>query len=178
LTYTVVAGQNGQATIDEAALKSALSLGISDAAGNAFSYTANSGAIANIDSTALPVIDTTAPTLSSTAPSTSLSTMAGTAGNSVGETITLTITFDGPVNGLTSGSDSTVFKVAGTGVLATWGGTNGTSTRTLTYTVEAGKNGLATIDEVALKTALIEGIRYSPTFSHGTMLRLPSVGPG
>jgi len=123
LTYTVQAGHNGQASIDEAALKTALIAGVSDAAGNAFTYTANSGTIANIDAAALPVIDTLAPTLSSgTAPSTALSTVTGTAGNSAGETITLTVTFDGNVNGFTSGNDSTIFKVAGTGVLATWGG--------------------------------------------------------
>jgi hypothetical protein len=103
-------------------------------------------------------LDTLAPTLSSTVPSTSLSTVAGTAGNSVGETITLTLNFDGPVNGLTSGNDNTIFKVGNTLMSATWGGTNGTSTRNLTYTVVAGQNGKATIDEVALKTALIEGV--------------------
>lgn len=65
------AGQTGQASIDEAALKTALVAGIADAAGNAFTYTANSGVIANIDATALPVIDTLAPTPSSfEAPST------------------------------------------------------------------------------------------------------------
>jgi hypothetical protein len=105
------------------------------------------------------VIDTTPPTLSSNLPITSLSTIAGTAGNSAGETITLSVTFDGNVNGLTSGTDSTIFKVAGTGVSAIWGGTTGTSTRTLTYTVAAGQNGQATIDEAALKTALAAGIR-------------------
>ena len=160
LTYTVAAGQNGAATIDEAALKTALTAGISDLAGNAFSYTANGGVIANIDTTALPTIDTTAPTLhATTVPVTAIGTaIAGTAGDSAGETITLTVTFDGAVNGLTSGTDSTVFKVAGTGVSASWGGTAGTSTRTLTYTVAPGQNGLATIDEAALKAALIAGI--------------------
>ena len=103
-------------------------------------------------------VDTAAPTLSSTAPSTALSTVAGTAGNSAGETITLTITFDGPVNGLTSGSNNTVFTVGGTGVAATWGGSNNSNTRTLTYTVQAGQNGQAAIDEAALKAALIAGI--------------------
>ena len=157
LTYTVVAGQNGQVTLDEAALKTVLVAGISDAAGNAFVYTANSGTIANIDSTPLPVVSTVAaaaPTLSSTAPST---TLTG-GGNSIGDTIVLTITFDGAVNGLTSGTNSTIFKVADTGVSATWSGTTGTATRTLTYTVVAGQNGQATLDEVALKTALVAGI--------------------
>jgi hypothetical protein len=55
LTYTITSGQNGQAAIDEAALKTALIAGITDAAGNAFTY---SGNIPNIDSTALPVVDT------------------------------------------------------------------------------------------------------------------------
>lgn len=47
LTGTVAQGQNGQLDIDEAALKTALA-GISDEAGNAFSYTANSGVIPSI----------------------------------------------------------------------------------------------------------------------------------
>jgi hypothetical protein len=76
----------------------------------------------------------------------------------VGETITLTVTFDGPVNGLNSGTNSTIFTVGGTGVNATWGGAAGTNTRTLTYTVQAGQNGQAGIDEGALKAALTAGI--------------------
>jgi hypothetical protein len=84
------------------------------------------------------------------------STIAGSAGNSVGETITLTLTFDGNVNGLNSGDNSTIFTVAGSGVLATWSGSG--STRTLTYTIAPGQNGQAAIDEAALKTALIAGI--------------------
>ncbi len=48
-----------------------------------------------------------------------------TPGNSAGETVTLTLTFDGNVNGLVSGTNSTIFKVAGTGVSATWAGTTG-----------------------------------------------------
>ena len=83
-----------------------------------------------------------------------VTTLAGTAGNSPGETIVLTLNFDGPVNGLTSGTDSTIFTVAGTGVSATWSGADGTSTRTLTYMVATGHNGQAAIDEGALKAAL------------------------
>jgi hypothetical protein len=104
-------------------------------------------------------VDATAPTLSGTAPSTATTTVAGTAGNSAGEAIALTITFDGNVDGLTSGTNSTIFKVAGTGVSATWSGTDGSTTRMLTYTVQAGQNGAATIDEAALKTALEAGIK-------------------
>jgi hypothetical protein len=55
LTYTIAAGQNGQAAIDEAALKTALIAGIADAARNAFAY---SGDISNIDVSPLPVVDT------------------------------------------------------------------------------------------------------------------------
>jgi hypothetical protein len=141
-----------------------------DAAGNASSAGTSSF-----------TLDTVAPTLSSgTAPSTSLSTVAGTAGNSAGETITLTVTFDGNVTGLTSGSDSTVLKVAGTGVSATWGGTTGTSTRTLTYTIASGQNGQATIDETALKAALIAGISdaagnaFSYTANSGVIANIDS----
>jgi hypothetical protein len=117
-----------------------------DAAGNLSDPAANSH-----------TVDTTAPTLSNTAaPSVALSTITGTAGNSLGETITLTLTFDGPVNGLTEGTDSSIFTVDGTGVAATWSGTG--STRNLTYTISAGQNGLAAISETALKAALIAGI--------------------
>ena len=84
------------------------------------------------------------------------STIEGTAGDSAGETIALTLTFDGNVNGLNSGDNNTIFTVAGSGVLATWSGSG--STRTLTYTIAAGQNGQAAVDEVALKAALIAGI--------------------
>jgi hypothetical protein len=105
------------------------------------------------------LIDTTAPTLhASTIPMTATSTITGTPGTSEGETITLTLTFAENVNGLTSGTNSTVFTVGGNGVLATWAGTDGTATRTLTYTVSAGQNGQAAIVESALKTALTSGI--------------------
>jgi len=85
------------------------------------------------------------------------STIAGSAGNSAGETIALTLTFDGVVNGLTTGTDSTTFTVAGTGVSAAWSGTG--STRTLTYTIAAGQNGQVAINETALKATLIAGIK-------------------
>jgi hypothetical protein len=93
---------------------------------------------------------------STLAGSVTTSTLAGSAGNSAGETIALTLTFDGTVNGLSSGTNSTIFTVGGSGVSATWSGTG--NTRTLTYTIAAGQNGQAAIDEAALKTALIAGI--------------------
>ena len=105
------------------------------------------------------VVDTIPPTLSSTtAPSYALTTKAGTPGNSVDETIVLTVTFSSPVYGLTSSTDNTIFTLAGTGVAATWAGTDGTDTRTLTYKVAAGQNGLAAINEANLKTVLTAGI--------------------
>ena len=109
----------------------------------------------SVTSTALSVtFDNIPPTLSNTnAP---IFALTG-GGNSAGDTIVLTITFDEAVNGLTSGTDNTIFQVAGTGVSATWSGTAGATTRTLTYTV-ASQNGQATINEAALKTALIAGI--------------------
>lgn len=158
LTYTVVAGQNGQPAIDEAALKAALVAGISNADGLAFVQSANGGNIANIDATPLPVFDTTVATLGSTAPGVSTTTVAGTAGNSVGEAIVLTVNFDGNVSGLSSGTNTTVFTLGGTGVNAVWGGVAGSSSRTLTYTVATGQNGQAAIDEAALKAALTAGI--------------------
>ncbi len=105
--------------------------------------------------------DTTAPTLSTTSlPALVLGTaLAGTAGDSAGETIILKVTFDGAVNGLTSGNDNTIFKAGVTGVSAAWSGADGSSFRTLTYTITAGQNGQATIDEAALKTALLAGIQ-------------------
>ena len=148
VTASNTTGQTTFSYIGTLAGSNTLQVRVEDTAGNA--ATAKTQAY---------TLDTTAPTLSTTTlPSTALSTIAGTPGNSVGETITLTLTFDGAVNGLTSGTDSTIFKVAGTGVSATWGGTAGSTTRTLTYTIVAGKNGLATIDETTLKTALINGI--------------------
>ena len=103
-------------------------------------------------------VDTAAPTLGTAAPGVSLSTVAGTSGNSPGEAITLTLTFSEPVNGLTGGSDSTVFTAGGAGVPAQWSGSQDSNTRTLTYTVQAGQNGQAAIDEAALKAALVAGI--------------------
>ena len=63
-------------------------------------------------------VDNTAPTLSSTAPSYTLGAAltGATGGDTQGETITLTITFDDTVSGLTSGTDSSIFTVGGTGV--------------------------------------------------------------
>ncbi|PUE44885.1 hypothetical protein B9Z45_16600, partial [Limnohabitans sp. 2KL-17] len=121
----------------------------------------DSGSNNNVTTLALAstVHDNTAPTLSATAPSTTVTTIAGTGGDSAGETIVLTVTFDGNVQGLTSGNNSTIFKVGSTVVSATWAGTAGTSTRTLTYTIPAGANGTATIDEAALKDALVAGIK-------------------
>jgi hypothetical protein len=114
----------------------------------------------------------------------STTTLAGTAGNSAGETITLTLTFDGAVNGLTTGTDSTIFTVAGSGVLATWSGSG--STRTLTYIIAAGQNGQAAIDEVPLKEALIAGITdaagnafaYSGSIPNIDVSALPVVDTG
>jgi hypothetical protein len=65
-------------------------------------------------------IDFTDVTLSSTAPTTELKD----GGDAIGDTIALTITFDGNVNGLTTGTDSTVFTIAGSGVSAAWSGTD------------------------------------------------------
>jgi VCBS repeat-containing protein len=99
-------------------------------------------------------VDTAAPMLGAALPA-----IASTAGDSAGETIVLTLSFDGPVDGLTAGSDNSVFKVGGLGVPATWGGTDGDATRTLTYTIQAGQNGQAVIDEAALKAALVAGLK-------------------
>jgi hypothetical protein len=103
--------------------------------------------------------------------------VAGTPGNSAGETITLTMTFDGNVNGLTSGSNNTIFTVAGSGVNATWAGTNGTNTRTLTYTVASSQNGQAAINETALQAALSAGVTDAAgnAFAGSTGIALSSV---
>ncbi len=266
LTYTIQPGDNGQASIDEDALRAALAVGLKDVAGNAFDSTA---LIANIDvgNNALPnvtttglnpptlvqstgasngatkdealagvvsitaadgntvkvtftdannrsvikafgatgvpqlvklveadfgtgpsqlgdgtitvkaeatdaagnasnasessfALDTLAPKLSATvAPVISKTTTTGTAGDSVGETIALTLTFDSIVDGLTTGINSTVFKVGTRLVNATWSGTAGSNTRTLTYTIQPGDNGQANIDEDALKAALVAGLK-------------------
>jgi hypothetical protein len=155
LSYTVAAGHNGQLTLDMSALQTALVQSIQDAAGNALALTAG------LQSPDLPLIDTTAPTLSATLPSVTLSTVSGQAGDSAGEAITLTLRFDSPVNGLSTGSTDAVFSVNGTAVSATWGGTDGSSLRTLSYTVAPGDNGQASIDEAAILSALTQGLRDS-----------------
>jgi hypothetical protein len=96
-------------------------------------------------------VDTVLPSLStSTLPSTALTN----GGDGIGDTVVLTLTFDEVVQGLTTGTNATVFKVAGVGVTANWSGVAGTNTRTLTYTVTTGQTGALTLDEAALKTAL------------------------
>ncbi|WP_133176139.1 S-layer family protein, partial [Limnohabitans sp. Rim28] len=66
LTYTVPSGHNGQIAIDETVLRTTLlAAGMIDTAGNALSI---SGAIADIDATPLPLVDTLAPTLLSSTP--------------------------------------------------------------------------------------------------------------
>ena len=108
--------------------------------------------------------DATAPTLGAPAPSYALTSNndGNGSGNSVGESIVLTVRFDGAVNGLTSGSTTNaIFNVGGTGVTATWGGSDGDSTRTLTYTIAAGQNGQATINEATLKSVLMAAITDS-----------------
>jgi hypothetical protein len=132
----------GQGTVNVSAIAT-------DAAGNA--STAGTSSF---------TLDTVAPTLSATAPTISFGpAVVGTPGNSAGETITLSLNFDGPVSGLTSGTNNTVFTVGIAVVNATWGGVEGSTTRTLTYTIAAGQNGQATISEAALKTALEAGIK-------------------
>jgi hypothetical protein len=126
-----------------------------DAAGNAPAISSITG----MSALALPVIDSTAPTLRSNLPGLSLSLTQGSAGNSEGETITLSLSFDGPVLCLSTGSTSSVFQVGGQSVPAAWGGTEGSATRTLSYTVAAGDNGRARVDEQALKAALVAGLR-------------------
>ncbi|MEI7782973.1 MAG: Ig-like domain-containing protein [Betaproteobacteria bacterium] len=124
-----------------------------------------SDAAGNIGSAAASptlAIDTLPPSLpTASAPTTASTSLTGGAGDSLGEAIALTITFDGNVRGLTTGSDNTIFKVAGMGVPAVWSGVEGSGTRTLTYTIANGQNGQASIDEAALKTALVAGIRDS-----------------
>ena len=156
LTYTLQPGQVGQAAIDETALNEALTTGISDAMGNMF---ANNGNIANIDTTALPAIDTSLPTLGTAAPFAAVGdAVAGTPGNSENETIVLTINFDRAVQGLINGNNNTIFTVDGHGVDGIWTGSDNTNSRTLTYTVQPGHNGQVAINAVALKAALIAGI--------------------
>ena len=114
------------------------------------------------------LVDVVNPTLSaSTLPTTSKTTIYHLAGDGIGETINLTITFSEKVNGLTSGTNSTIFLLdedgdgnafAPVGIEAAWSGTDGTSTRTLTYTIAANQNGKVTIDENKLKDVLLKSI--------------------
>ncbi|MBM3339505.1 MAG: hypothetical protein FJY62_05890, partial [Betaproteobacteria bacterium] len=82
-------------------------------------------------------------------------------GNAINETVVLTLTFDMAVNGLSSGTNSTIFEVnegGFAGVQATWSGANGQTTRTLTYTVAADQDGPSQVNVTALKAALVAGI--------------------
>ena len=164
-TYAVGSPQWGTLTYVTTGLPSGLTInattGVIGGAATATTASAASVTVTATDGGGSSVTETfnlsvvSAPTLSTaTPPSTALTG----GGDGVGDTIVLTITFDGVVNGLTSGTDNTIFKVAATGVSAVWGGITGTATRTLTYTVAAGQNGQATLDEAALKTALVAGI--------------------
>ncbi|MBA5248239.1 MAG: hypothetical protein FE834_01695, partial [Gammaproteobacteria bacterium] len=102
-------------------------------------------------------LDTIAPTLSATLPAITTTATGGNgeAGTGIGDTVILTVTFDTAVNGLTSGTANDIFTVGSTTVNATWSGSDGTSTRTLTYTIVAGINGAVTINEAKLKDALL-----------------------
>ena len=170
VTFTDISGHTVTQTFTGTGAQKALTLSSTDLASGGGSLvdgtiTVSAVATDGVGSTSAAgtttfTLDTTAPTLhATTKPATALSTVAGTAGNSEGETITLTVTFDGNVNGLTTGTNSTIFTVGGTGVTANWGGTDGTATRTLTYTIAAGQSGQAAIDEAQLKTALVAGIK-------------------
>ncbi|MBA5248166.1 MAG: hypothetical protein FE834_01325, partial [Gammaproteobacteria bacterium] len=104
-------------------------------------------------------LNTVNPTLSSTTLPAVTTTAFGGSGDAgtrigVGDTVVLTITFDTAVNGLTSGTINTIFTI-GSAVNATWSGSDGTNTRVLTYTIVANDNGVVTIDEAKLKTALL-----------------------
>ncbi|NDD13070.1 MAG: hypothetical protein EB072_10610, partial [Betaproteobacteria bacterium] len=134
LTYTVAAGQNSQAAIDEAALKSALIAGIANTAGNTFDYTLNNGAIPNIDATPLPVVDSIAPTVSLSSNMSSLK---------AGETATISFTFnEDPV----SSFDNSDITVSG-GTLGTISGTG--LTRSASFTPAANSNVTANISVAA-----------------------------
>lgn len=159
LTYTVGSTDNGAITIDEAKLKTALSsAGIEDKAGNALVLPSS---FTDVDATALQSVDGIAPTLdAATAPSLSLTSASVTILRE-NDTVVLILTFDEIVHGLSSGSDSTIFKVADSGVSATWGGTEGSMVRTLTYKIAAGESGQVTLDETALRSALESGLKDS-----------------
>jgi hypothetical protein len=86
---------------------------------------------------------------------------ATSGGNSIGEKTELTLNFDQAVYGLESGTADGIFLVGGNKVNTTWSGIAGSASRTLTYTVVAGQNGLATLDESALRAALLAGLKES-----------------
>ena len=104
--------------------------------------------------------------------------VAGDPGNSAGETIALALTFDGNVNGLSSGFNSSIFKVGGSPVSATWSGSDGSNTRTLTYTISGGQSGQAAIDETALKAALITGITDAAGNAFAYSASIPNIDAG
>jgi hypothetical protein len=87
-----------------------------------------------------------------------LSTERGSAGDSPGERISLSLSFDSPVVGLSQGDTSSLLQVGGQAVTASWSGIDGSSTRTLSYTVAAGDNGQVDLDTAALQAALVAGL--------------------
>jgi hypothetical protein len=150
-TWTYTISSTGTTDTGSIAVVGNMVAGVSDLAGNAVtgSTPAATGSF---------TADTTAPTLASTSPAVTRTRLFGTAGDSAGEAIALSLTFDGPVNGLTSGDNLDIFTVGGAGVSASWSGNAGDTTRLLTYTVAANQNGQVDISESALKTALSLGL--------------------
>lgn len=84
---------------------------------------------------------------------------ATSGGDSIGEKTELTLNFDQAVYGLESGTADGIFLVGGNKVNTTWSGIAGSASRTLTYTVVAGQNGQAIIDESTLRNALLAGLK-------------------
>jgi len=149
LTYRVAPGQAGQLRIDEAALAVALGSGASDLAGNAFNQGA---AIPDIDSTALPVVDGIAPTVSSLGVTSATGAVRGFLNS--GDTVTATVTFNENVT--VTGSPTLQLTVGTSTVLATYAAVEGANV-TFTATIPASSNDADGISIAANSLALSGG---------------------
>jgi hypothetical protein len=176
LTYTVVSGDSGAITLDEAALKTALGSSIQDQAGNL-------ATIPTFTNVTDPTngFDFIAPTLSPTltlALKNSAGAAKGSAPLKAGDKIVLTINLNEAARGLVglpaAGTiNATVIKFGSMGKRAVWSQSG--NSLVLTYTVVSGDSGAIAIDETALKTALgvslqdlVGNLATIPTFTNVT----------
>ncbi|AYQ57091.1 hypothetical protein MS2017_1403 [Bathymodiolus thermophilus thioautotrophic gill symbiont] len=149
LTYTVASGDNGILAVNGTSLTDALMAGVTDTEGNAFFSQYPFADMANYS---------TINTVSDDLRFTKLRMEHTGEGTSVGDIVTLTIDFNEAVKGLTSSHADNIFTVGGVAVDAVWSGIDGGNSRTLTYTVASGDNGILAVNGTSLTDALMAGV--------------------